>query len=478
MTDFTINIYSGNSDTKRMTITRDSRGSGNFQSFEISQTKEDEYQSGFIDNLNSMAEEPSINDKVEIDIDGSNVFTGYIRTTQRDLIQQDSRDIKLIGKTYDLWRNIIDDTNYEWGVDYTSNIISGMIENHSTVDTSLIPQDSGKMLSGNYDFKYWTLGEAINSVSEYDDYRYFIDKDNKFHYYEPSGSQGTLNESDLLKIHYLKMDDRDIWNDIVVVGSGNIYSRASNQASIDDYGRYIKNIRDLTITSQEDADSLANNYLSKYKDPVYEGKITINGDASYDLEQYVNFNFTNLGVSGNQEITGITHRMSTVHGFTTTLDFGRSPYNPSRDLKKVDATTYRHDQEISNLQTGVPVINSEPHEWVELFSKSWGDSGFIGSIDGSSKWGDNDGFIVMTFIIDVSGQVGGSVDTSIITYDSNNQADTISEFDVTNEFSSNIYHTEKTISLVARRNKNVSITTTLTSGQCTCKYAWYTLGAT
>jgi len=348
MVDFTVELYSGQSATKRMTITRDSRVSGNINYFNFIKSNDTMYQTGVV-KLYNIKEEPVINDKVTIDINGTNKFTGYVRAVDRVLEKSDTRVVRLIGKTYDLWREPIASGNAEYGNDYTSNIIKDILDTYTSIDTTLMPTDSGQIISGKRTYLYFSVGDAIETVSEYDDYRFFIDKDDKFHYYKPSTNQKTITESNLIKVKDIKKNDKDIWNHIIVVGSGNIVSQVSNQTSIDTYGKYLKIIRDYNINKSGDATSLANKYLTEYATPVYEGTILIDGDETLDLEQEVELSFTNLNITGNHEITSLKHKFDEM-GFTTELRFGRAPFNPSIDVKNLNIRMVKSEKKITEIQ--------------------------------------------------------------------------------------------------------------------------------
>lgn len=355
---FQLDIYSGQTATKKVTVTLDSQSSGQLEKVSFFKSVQDMYQAGIL-SIDNVAQEPEINDRVVISINSTDMFDGYVRSVSRNYRGSGSRDIKLIGKTYDLYRELVNNVPVEYSDDYTSNIIRDIVSSQTAFDYSEIPISGGSYISGTYDLQYFSVGEAIELISDYDNYSYYLDENDKLQYFEPSGNQKTISDSDLIKVKRIRKDDANIYNYVAVVGAENIYSIKSAQSSIDEYGKYLKIIRDSRIINSGDAAVLAQKYIDEYATPTYEGAIVIDGDESLILEQDIELNLSNLGISGQYDIKKLTHTITMDKGYQTEIDFGRPPYNPSYDEMLLDRKTKLHDQqlaEIDDAQSGKPTL--------------------------------------------------------------------------------------------------------------------------
>jgi len=302
----------------------------NVQHLEITNTITNKYQNAlleFIDNGN----EPSIGDSVIITLNSTEIFVGYVARINKESKGILIWKLQLIGKTYDLWREHINDSGKtKYANDYTSYFISGLCSDFTNIT---FPQDDdiGQMLKGEYDFEGLSVGEAIAKISDFDDYSYYVNKDDELIYYKPAGDQITINEINLVRHNTFELADDQIYNDIVVKGS-DVSATATDATSISSYGKHLHVINNSIITEEDDAQALANKYLAEYKDPKLSGIVYILGDTSITLSQNINFNLPKLGITdGGHKIIAYSHILDK-SGFITKISFGREEYQPQNDF--------------------------------------------------------------------------------------------------------------------------------------------------
>jgi len=273
---------------------------------------------------------PSINDTINININDTNVFSGYVSRRGQDIKGTTVWDLQCVGKTYDLWRNKVDGTGtYSFTGYKTGYIVSSLVADYTNLT---FPQsdDLGETLNGEWDLSDMVVGDAITKINAFDDYYFYVNSGNELIYYKTGASQMTIEESDIVYRKKFEYSDDEIYNDILVRGY-DVTGCAYNQTSIDAYGRHLLEYSEAMIDNQSDADTLASALLAEYKDPKLCGSITIQGDESISISDSFTLDLTNLSISTDDTIVGYKHVLDD-RGFTTKIDFGRVPYDPAKEF--------------------------------------------------------------------------------------------------------------------------------------------------
>lgn len=289
------------------------------------------YQNAII-SYNGDSPSPTINDSVSISINGTNVFNGYVSRTEKDLKGIKVWKLQCIGKTYDLWREQIDDTyTHSFSNAKTGYMISSLVSDYS--DLTFPQSDTiGQTLTGEYDFEDMCLGDAIKKINFYDSYNFYVNGSDELIYYEPNTTQSlTVTESNLIEKSKFEQSDDEIYNRVLVKGDGVSYTD-HDAISESTYGRHFLKVDEPIIDNATDAQVLAESYVSEYKDPVLYGSVVIRGDTSVSISEQFTLNLTNLEISETPKIVSYSHIVDK-KGFRTKIQFGREPYAPAQEFE-------------------------------------------------------------------------------------------------------------------------------------------------
>lgn len=284
-----------------------------------------------------------VGDTVNVTIDGSNEFSGYVNRVEEETYGVNKYNIQCIGKTYDLYRDIVDnDDHCSYSSMSTSDMVRDMVEHNSNyVDYEDVPVGSGPTLQGTYNWKNYILGDAIRTLTDYDGYHFYVASDGDLQYYENAGTQAlTVTESDLLSHSPFQYSDDELYNYCLVIGkakdsgTSNYSATSQNATSISDYGVHIKRIIDRRIESDSDAQAIANTVISGYSEPALYGNVTITGNTNIDISQKFTLYLENMGISSECDIMGYTHSIDK-RGFTTQINFGREPFSIAQQMAMI-----------------------------------------------------------------------------------------------------------------------------------------------
>lgn len=334
LTSFSVDIYEGQTTNIRIAFSNTDTSQGNFQLIKFTKNENSLIQSGTLILFKGIAE-PQINDKVVIKLNGATKFAGYVAGINRSLKGDKYRTLDLLGNTKKIYRERVGDSHNYFQNMWTSSIVRELIQYHTTLDHTAIPTGVGTYIDGSYDFEDYIVGDAIKKISQFDNFRLYVNEDDKVQYYEPSGAVKTITEANIQSIGSVEKSDSQLFNDITVIGSDTIKAHVENAASISTYGRFPKTIKESKLNDQADATSLANKYLDEYKNPRWEGTITINGDETLDINQKLRLNLQYLDLDEDVEVVQLEHTITSTKGFLTKINFGRTPYNPGEDFESV-----------------------------------------------------------------------------------------------------------------------------------------------
>jgi len=196
----------------------------NVSLIEINMSDEQYYQTGIVTTFDTDSIQ-SIGDEVQILIDDTDQFSGYVARRQQE-IRGGKKHVtyQLVGKTYDLWRYHTGANSMHSG--YTTQIAYNLISsNCQGISGNDIPLTSGVNLTNEIDFSNTVIGDAIVRLSELDGYKFYVDNDGELQYYKPEvrNYDFSVEENDILDMSPVEEADEDLVNDVLVIG-GSDYS--------------------------------------------------------------------------------------------------------------------------------------------------------------------------------------------------------------------------------------------------------------
>jgi len=213
----------------------------NVSLIQISNSDQDYYQNGSIQ-LYNVPSTQSIGDTCMVKINDTLQFNGYVSTTQKTInAGKLFTTFQLIGKTYDLWRYHTDSNTVYSGA--TSFIASSLVADFCTGISSNIHEMtvggsptgrwSGTIFDEPISFPDTIIGDALTQLVGYDNYRFYVDDDDTFHYYKPSvrSYDFTVTEDNILDMTPIEESDEDIINDVTIKGSTSGYTTKTDISS-------------------------------------------------------------------------------------------------------------------------------------------------------------------------------------------------------------------------------------------------------
>ena len=189
----------------------------NISEVEITNSDSSYYQSSRI-KIYDPVTVPSVGDTIDIFIDDSYEFSGYVSRVSYDVAGTKVLTIQGIGKTYDLWRYYITG-EIQFQNALTGYIVSSLVSNYTDITPKYVNPNAGASV---YDvtFSNTTVGDCIAECSKRDGYRFYVNEKDELVYYSPSESpQFTLTDADILKIKEFEISDDELYNDIIVTGN-------------------------------------------------------------------------------------------------------------------------------------------------------------------------------------------------------------------------------------------------------------------
>ena len=260
LTSFGITIYVGQTGTPRITFTNTNKVDGTFSSVKFTKSENSLFQSGTL-TLFKGTSEPEINDAVVIKLNGVTKFAGYVSSINRSLKGDKLRVLDLLGNTKKLFREVVGNHHNFYQNDWTSNIVAGIISEHTLIGTSSIPANSGTYLDGAYNVEDYIVGDAVKKITQFDDYRLYVDENDEAQYYIPSAAVKTITEAEVVSIGSIEKSDDKLYNDITILGSGTVKAQVEDAISIATYGRFPLVMREAKLDNQADANYLVKSLL-------------------------------------------------------------------------------------------------------------------------------------------------------------------------------------------------------------------------
>jgi hypothetical protein len=110
-----------------------------------------------------------------------------------------------------------------------------------------------------------------------------------------------------------------------------VRATATNEQSINLFGRHQKIINDSTIDSYTLASSMANEMVYGMENLKQKGSITIDGVEGIKTDFKISSSLSNLGIGGIWEIVGYSQILDN-QGFRTVINYGAQPYDVTKEL--------------------------------------------------------------------------------------------------------------------------------------------------
>ena len=170
---------------------------------------------------------------------------------------------------------------------------------------------------------YWAL--YYQSGTSYTDGMMRVSYDGKNHWYNNLSSNHVPSGSLAFQL---------AWSDTTT----SISAVASNQTSIDTYGRHFKKITDSNITSETLAKVRATYEVSSLSVPK-KGSITIEGREDMSVNYKFSSSLVNFGISDCWDVVSYTQTIDK-RGFSTLINYGRQPFDFIKKISDLERSVY------------------------------------------------------------------------------------------------------------------------------------------
>jgi len=195
----------------------------------------------------------------------------------------------------------------------------------------------GKLKPPNWkNSKYWMVLYCDSSNSKYWEYHYDPNSsfDGKLAYSWDLGVNWSSNSDDSEHVPEGNMSFKLGWS------QGEITARASNQTSIDGFGRHFKKITDSTANTLELATARAEREVNGSDSLINEGTLIIEGRTDISTNYRFSANLTNYDIDDVFDVVSYTQRITPQQGFVTEINFGKQPYDIARDVESLKGKVY------------------------------------------------------------------------------------------------------------------------------------------
>lgn len=120
---------------------------------------------------------------------------------------------------------------------------------------------------------------------------------------------------------------------------GSITATATNQDSIDTYGRHTTIINDSSINTLEAAQARANYEVSGSSTIPLKGSITIDGRTDLDVDNKITISSQYMGISEDVDIVSYTQRLDN-QGFVSIIQYGRHSFDITKKVADLEREVY------------------------------------------------------------------------------------------------------------------------------------------
>ena len=201
--------------------------------------------------------------------------------------------------------------------------------------TYSLPKLSG---SNWYNNSYWMVFTHPSSNSQY--WTYYYDPNSSYNGRIMYSWDGGVNWSGNSNCPELVPEG----NMCIKLGwkEGDILATATNQDSIDTFGRHFKKITDSSVNTYDVAQALADMYVSGSDFVPRKGTLTINGLTDISVNYKFSANLSNFGIGETFKIVSYTQTIDN-RGFTTTINYGKQPFNIVKNIADLEKQVYSGD---------------------------------------------------------------------------------------------------------------------------------------
>jgi len=110
-------------------------------------------------------------------------------------------------------------------------------------------------------------------------------------------------------------------------------------SNLNKYGKHLYTINEPLITSKEDAEALAQQYLNTYKSGLKVGSVVINGRTGIDLQSKFKLSGTYIDFNEELNISSYIQKIDK-NGFTTTINYGTEPFDIAKKVANLENEVY------------------------------------------------------------------------------------------------------------------------------------------
>lgn len=217
MQDFTITINEGEGNELVF-----NKASKKVAHCEISRANQEYYQHGAISihRISTTDKDKfKINSTIKVEIDTTQIFSGYINRIQLNLTGTIQLSLQCVGKTYDLWRYRTPET-ITYTNTYTGTVASSLVANYCpnvSAPSSLIETNTSTIEEITFENEY--IGDCLARLIGLDGYKFFVNDDGYLNYYAPIATpQFTITSADIQSMSPYEESDDYIYNDVLVRG--------------------------------------------------------------------------------------------------------------------------------------------------------------------------------------------------------------------------------------------------------------------
>ncbi len=186
------------------------------------------------------------------------------------------------------------------------------------------------------DKTYWMIMFNNSSNSEY--WKYYYDPNSAYNYgkimYSWDGASWSSNSDDPTHVKPGNLSFQMGWKE-----TDHVVATATNQDSIDTYGRLFRKITDTTITTSGAAQDRADAEVSGMTDIPKKGDIVIDGRTDMETHYRFSSNFSNFDIDEIWDVVAYTQTIDN-RGFTTSINYGRHRFDITKKISDLDKEVF------------------------------------------------------------------------------------------------------------------------------------------
>jgi len=241
-------------------------------------TTEDVSRCSFIMIGTSSMPTPTVNQDVLIEEDSSSLLGGIVENVKETITRGGKYryDVQVVDYSLQMSRVLI---NEDYVSDTVNNIIDDLVSNYFsdfTTDNVDCP-----LTIDSVSFENVRGAEAIRKLADQVNYDFYVDADKDIHFFERGSVSASWGITDTNGNYFydsleIETNYNDIKNYVTIEGKAEdtvdpFIVTSSDATSISSYGQHEYYIKNHSIKTTDEAQQLADSYISAWKDPTEEG---------------------------------------------------------------------------------------------------------------------------------------------------------------------------------------------------------------